>query len=106
MAKTRVVRKGGSLPFQFDRGGESISGWICTINVKQLPTDVASISRVITPTNNVWSGFLTSTETDALSNATGNSLWWLVGILTNASTGEEEQIASGSVRFNLTQSWN
>ncbi len=105
MAGIRIVRQGGSLPFSFDRGELSISGWVCTIKVLQFKGDSPAISRVITPTNNVWSGFLTSTETEALVNSTKSSLWWLVAILTDSSTDEEEQIASPSVRFNLVAAW-
>ena len=105
MAGIRDVRKGGSLPFSFDRGDESISGWVCTIKVLQFKGDTPAISRVITPTDDAWSGFLTSSETDALTNSTKSTLWWLVAILTNATTDEEEQVAPGSVRFNLVTSW-
>lgn len=105
MAGIRVVRKGGSLPFSFDRGDESIDGWVCTIKVLQFKGDSPAINRVITPTKSVWSGFLTSAETDALTNSTKSSLWFVIAILTNSSTNEEEQIATPSVRFNLVTTW-
>ena len=113
MSKTRVLRKGESLPFSFDRGEESTDGYICTLNVKQFPGDVASISRVIAlSTNSItgkqeWAGFITSTESDALINSTSPNanLWWAIGVLTKSTTDEEEQIAQGSVRFSLTQAW-
>lgn len=93
------IRKSGSVPFVFDRGDESIEGWVCTIKVKQFDDDTALISRVITPADGVWSGFLTSTETAAL---TAGITYRLFGILTNATTDEAEQVET---RFSLTASW-
>ncbi len=100
MSKITVIRQGESLDFTFDRSGESIVSWICTINVKQFPGDTSLITRVIAPdsTANTWQGFLTQTETDALDPG----LYMLIGILTNSSTDEEEQVP---VRFNVTPSW-
>lgn len=98
MVSIPIVRKGESLPFEFDRGAESIDGWVCLIEVKKLTADAALISRTITPTRSVWSGFLTATETAAL--AVG--LYRLIAVLTNATTDEEEQVL---LRFNVTDSW-
>ena len=98
MSKITVVRKGESLPFTFDRGGESITGWICTMQVREFPGDTASISRVITAVGDTWPGFLTQTETSAL----GVGLWRLIGVLAKATTDEEEQVP---LRFNITDSW-
>ena len=104
MAKIKVIRQGESLPFVFDRGGESIDGYVCTIFVKQYPADVASITRVIEPTTNPktgvseWSGFLTQTETAAL--AVG--LWIINAKLVKSSTDEEEAIP---VRFQVVVTW-
>lgn len=97
--KIAVRRKGASIPFEFDRDDESIDGWICTIKVKQFDDDTALISRVITPTDETWSGFLTATETDTL---TAGITYRFFAILTNATTDEEEQIET---RFHLTASW-
>lgn len=94
----QVVRQGGSLPFVFDRGDESIDGWICTINVKIFKNDSSQITRVITPVDDKWTGFLTSTETDALSLG----MYRLIGVLTDSTTNEEEQVV---IRFNLVQRW-
>ena len=113
MAKIRVLRKGESLPFSFDRGNDSTDGFVCTLNVKQFPTDIASIQRVIALSTNTitgkleWAGFITSTESDGLTNSTSPNanLWFAIGVLVNSTTGEEEQIAQGSVRFSLTQPW-
>lgn len=93
------VRKGESLPFSFDRGGLSIDGWICTIKVKEFDDDIALISGVVTPTNGVWEGFLTSTQINTL---TAGKTYRLFAILTNATTDEAEQVEA---RFSLTASW-
>ena len=101
MTFIQPIQKGESVPFIFDRGGESIEGWVCTINVKRLNADASSITRVIPPVGDTWPGFLTSTETDTLT--TGGKPYRLIGILTNAATGEEEQVTK--IRFNITESW-
>ena len=102
MSGIEIIGKGASLPFEFDRRGLDITGWICTLEVKQFPADAPTITRVITPTNDVWKGFLTSTETDTLTPA---RTYRAVGVLTNATTDEEEPIAGGDVRFHATTSW-
>jgi len=98
MAKIEVTRKGESVPFSFDRGAESITGWACLVEVKKLPADTALVSRVITASSGAWTGFLTSAETSAL--AVG--LYRLIAVLTNATTNEEEQV---TLRFNVTEPW-
>lgn len=98
MSKIIQIRKGEHLPFSFDRGGETIEGWVCTISWKKFPADAAIASRVITPTDCVWSGFLTSTETAGLDTG----LYYLTAKLTNAADDEEEQ---PSVRFGVTEAW-
>ena len=111
MAKIRAVKKGESLDFSFDRGGESLDGFICTLKVMQFKGDTPIISRVIeistdeTTGNQVWAGFITSTEMDTLDNSTNSNTWWAIGLLTNATTDEEEQISQGSVRFKLGAAW-
>lgn len=94
------VRKGGSLPFVFDRKGLTVEGWICTIHVKEFKQDVSLLTRVIPlDGKSQWSGFLTSTETDSLPDPV---LYRLIAILTNATTDEEEQVP---VRFQLNEAW-
>lgn len=95
-----IVRQGESLSFTFDREGESIEGWTCVINVKVYPSDTSLITRTIEPdeSEQQWSDYLTSTETAALDVAT----YRLIGILTNSSTDEEEQIP---IRFQITSNW-
>jgi len=95
-----IVRKGGSLPFTFTPGtDQSTDDFICTIVVKQFASDSSLISRIIVATNNVWSGFLTSTETDTL---TAGITYRLMGILTDSGTDEEDQIET---RFSVTADW-
>lgn len=96
--KIAIVRQGESLPFKFDRGPESIDGWVCTIEVKKFPGDTSSLTRIIPAVGNAWPGFLTSAETALLSNG----LYRLIGVLTESITGEEEQVP---IRFNITDSW-
>ncbi len=100
MASISIVRQGGSLPFEFTPGDDqNTTDFICTIVVKQFAADSALLSRIIVPTNGVWSGFLTSTETAALSAGT---TYRLMGILTDSSTDEEDQIET---RFSVTADW-
>lgn len=86
------------MPFTFDLGGDPIEGWVCTVNIRRFPSDADIISRVVTAVGSEWPGFLTPAETGAL----GNQTYRLTGVLTNATTGEEEQIP---VRFNITDAW-
>jgi len=99
MSKIAIIRKGGSLDFTFDLDGDSISGWVLVIKVKQYPDDTASVSRTIAGADDKWTGFLTSTETAALT--VGH--WWLIAILTNSTTDEERQIPE---RFEIVEDWN
>lgn len=104
MAKIKVIRQGESLPFVFDRDGEDITGYVCTIFVKQFPSNVSDITRIIEPSVNEktgigeWSGFLTQTETSALDVG----LWIINAKLVKASTDEEEAIP---VRFTIAVPW-
>jgi len=110
MSKISIVQKGESLPFVFDRGDETTDGFICTIFVKQVPADAATVSRVIplTTTVNVrgetvpaWVGLLTSSEMNTIGSV-GLGLWYIIAVLTNLNTGEEEQIP---VRFSVAEAW-
>ena len=92
------ITPGESQDFSFDRDGDTISGWTCTITMKQFPDDVSPISRVITPTNSVWEGFLTTDETSALAGG----LWFLTASLVNVTTSEMEQ---KTVRYDVAPSW-
>jgi len=96
-----IIRKGESLPFVFDRSGEEITDWVCTIEVKRFPSDTSVITpRIIEPVDRTWPGFLTSTESATLDN----KAYRLIGVLKNAVTNEEEQVME-TTRFNITSSW-
>ena len=97
-----IIRQGEDLEFAFDLDGEDISGWVCTIEVKIYPSDVATISRVIPPGDRIWEGFLSSAETSGLAVST-DTPWRLTGILTNSSTDQERQIPK---RFHISPAWN
>ncbi len=96
MKAIKVVREGGSLPFSFDLGGLSLSGWTCTIEVRKFPGDTALISRAVAADGLTWPSIITSTETDAL----GTGHFYLVARLANATTDEEQQIED---RFRVTE---
>ena len=103
MSKIQVIRQGESLPFSFDRSGEPLTGFTCTIFVKQFPDEVAAITRVIPETvdsngNAVWAGFITQTESSVLPLG----LWNITGKLQNISTDEEE---APPIRFQVTKAW-
>ncbi len=97
-----ILRKnvGESIDFEFDRGGLSIQGWVCTITVKKFPDDAALLTRVVPASGDGWPGFLTTTETTAL----GEGRFRLIGTLVNAGTDQEEKIAN-TTRFNLSNPW-
>ena len=50
--KLAIVKQRESFEFRFtlDDPKEDISGWVCTIFVKEFPADAAIFSRVVTPT--------------------------------------------------------
>jgi len=98
MAKIDAIRQGESLPFEFDRDGEDITGYTCLIEVKMFPDDVALISRIIPPEDGKWTGFLTQTETMDLEVG----LYYLTAQLSNVSTDEEEQKPT---RFQVAKAW-
>lgn len=98
MSKIDIIQQGESLPFVFDRDGEDIAGYTCLIEVKMLPDDQAIISRVITPEEEQWKGFLTQTETMGLEVG----LYYLTAQLSNVGTDEEEQKPT---RFQVSKAW-
>lgn len=95
MSAIPIIRQGDDLEFSFDLGGDDISGWICTMVVKESEEGPDLIQRVIPPQGNEWPGYLTSTET-ALFNL-GDHL--LIGTLDNAGTDQNRQI---NKRFQVT----
>lgn len=102
MSKIVLLDAGESLPFNFDRGENSIEGWTCTIFVKQKPSDTPFITRVITPIANEWPGFLTQTETASLPLS--DKPYFLSAKLVNSLTDEEEVIRERS-RFQINTAW-
>ncbi len=95
------MNSGESMDFVFSRGGLTISGWECTVKLKQYPADSALVDRVITPKDGEWPGFLTPAETAAL---TVGITYFLTAELVNASTGEIDQV-DDDVRLSITADW-
>lgn len=104
--KILLARQGESIPFTFARDttlsdDHIVSNWTLTIFVKKYPSDAAIIDREIQPTgtnSDIWQGFLTKTETAALSTG----LYRLIGKLINNVNDEEQQIP---LRFNISNAW-
>lgn len=103
-----IIRDGGDLPFVFDRDGEDITGFICTVTVKQFP-DV-SLSTVVPdfevePVGNEWPGSLTPGQTTLLRDSSltvTTTPFYLTAKITNATTQESREIPE---RFQLATSW-
>lgn len=104
MNKLEILQQGESLPFNFDRGKNSIVGWTCTITVKQKPSDAAlpGFPRVIPALGNSWPGFITQTESAALPVLPKGRSYMLVASLVNVTTDEEEVI---TVRLRISKAW-
>ncbi len=100
MAQIPYITQAGDLPFQFDLGGLPLTDFICTISVKKRPTDTDQITpREITPTDNVWSGFLTTTEIASLSVGR----YELIANIQNATTLEGQEKIK---RFQVSAQWS
>ena len=100
MSQIPYITQAGDLPFQFDLGGLPLDGFTCTISVKQRPTDTDQITpREITPTLDVWSGFLTTTEIAALTVGR----YELIGNIQNSSTLEGQEKIK---RFQVSAKWS
>ena len=97
-----IVKQSESYDFTFDLDNprESKSGWVCTATLREFPDDSPIIDRVI-PLNdstNLWSSFLTTTETDTLAIG----LYYLTGTKVKAGTGEEQQ---DNIRIFISERW-
>ena len=95
------ISQGESLEFTFALEDQDAEGWVLDIIVRQATDSTILIQRMIAEDEafrNVWSGFLTSTETAALDPGT----YRLIGLATNSTTDEERQIVR---RFNVSKSW-
>lgn len=100
MSQIPYTTKAGDLPFQFDLDGLPLDGFVCTISVKQRPTGTDKITpRVITPTDELWSGYLTTTEVGNL--AVGR--YELIANIQNASTLEGQEKIK---RFQVVAQWS
>jgi len=100
MSQIPYITKAGDLPFQFDLDGNSIAGFICTISVKKRPTDTDRITpRVVDPTDDLWSGFLTTAEIASI--AVGR--YELIANIQNASTLEGQEKIK---RFQIEAKWS
>lgn len=102
MNKLAIIQAGESLKFCFDRNGADISGWTCTISVKEKPADAAILSRVVTPSSNSWEGYLTQTETSGLPVLPKGAAYYLIANLSNTATDEKEVV---NVRFRVSTAW-
>lgn len=103
MSSIPIIRIGGSLPFKFDRTGLDVDDWVLTIYVRQYPTSADLITpRIVIALNNLWEGYLTSTETSTFT-VTSKSPNQLIGVLENASTDEKQQIV---LRFHVGPPWD
>lgn len=95
------ISAGESLEFTFALVDQEVEGWALDIVVRQFTDSPILIQRTIEPDaefHNVWSGFLTSTETAALDIVT----YRLIGFATNSNTDEERQIVT---RLHVSKSW-
>lgn len=101
MAATELIKQGESLPFCFDRDGEDVDGFVCTIFVKMFPDGTTFITRVIEAVGNTWPGFLTSGETAGL-DVSSKTPYYLIGEIANTTTGEESQ---EPIRFHVAETW-
>jgi hypothetical protein len=99
------IKRGESLPIDYNRAGESIIGWVCTMIIKKFPpdgnNDYGFAPREILPdvAAGEFPALLTSSDTKAL---TENGAYEVIGLLTNADTDENEQ---PTVRINMGQAW-
>ena len=96
--KTTNVFAGESVYFTFSLPDEDPNRWTNVISVKNFPGDVEFISREILASGTIWIGFLTSTETAALTP--GN--YYLTGTLTNV---QEDRVVEQSYRFKIASGW-
>lgn len=99
MSAIPSVTRGGDLPFQFDLDGLPLDGFTCTVTVKKRPLFQDEIvPRVIAPTANLWTGFLTIDEVATLSIGRHE----LIALIENSSTLEGQEKPK---RFQVTRSW-
>lgn len=96
----KMIRSGESLSFSFDRGGETITGWECTINVVQEMGGTLLVDRTISPDQcSKWTGEVKSTETATMASP---ETYRLVATIANDATNEQETVVT---RFRVTDNW-
>lgn len=105
MSAITIVKPGGSIPFFFDRGGESIRGWTLEVFIKQRPEDDYIIGPFEVETQNGcnWQGYFAASTTDELEPS--NIPYYIIGVITNQDTNEKQQIDGGRQRFHIQSSW-
>ncbi len=96
--KTTNVFAGESVYFVLGLPEEDPNRWTAIISVKNYPGDVEFINREILPSGTAWIGFLTSTETAALTTGT----YYLTGTLTN---NQDNRVVEQSYRFKIASGW-
>lgn len=105
MNKLLIIRQGESVPFSFDRGGNSIDNWVCTVYLKEKPSDANDAfmtPRVVPPSNGSWPGFITQSESSALTPLAKGAAYYLIAALVNVTTDEEEIVTD---RIRVTTAW-
>ena len=101
MSALEVIEPGESYEFSFGLDDDaSINDYTCEITLKQHPDDTPILTRTITPTGNVFSGFLTKTETESLDPG----LYYLVANMTNTSL-DKKVVRRETSRFRVTKAW-
>ncbi len=99
MARSKLIDKGESLDFVFDRDGLTIDGWVCELSVKKFTQDTSLITaRNIPAKDGEFPGTLTQTESASL----GTGPHVLIGKLTHAADDKEEV---KTIRFNVGENW-
>ena len=103
MPKSTSIKIGGDIEFLFDRGGLSVEGFTCQVQMKQYPDDAPIISFFADadPLNRSWSGRITSPETENLTPG----LWHVTAELVNSTTGQQRQITGAPTRVEVQKSW-
>ena len=102
-SRPTTIKVGGDIEFIFSRGGLTIEGFTCQVQMKQYPDDAPTISFFADEDENglSWSGIFTSPETENLTPG----LWFLTAELKNATTGQQRQITGAPTRVEVGKSW-
>lgn len=103
MTRPTAIKAGGDIEFVFSRGGLSISGFTCQVQLKQYPDDAPALSFFADPDpNNItWSGIITTAQTENLAPG----LWLLTAQLRNVTTGQGREITGAPTRVEVQKTW-